>query len=471
MYIEDRYIYEKFPNGKGWYEWCEIPLNIDSPYYAPSPLINLQADEDVILSSFKATVRNEIRRCEKDDAPILNLNTNPSKIDIELLLQKYEEFAKSKGLENILEQNINHYRNYLEILAKNNCLVIATATTDNNENCRVTDALFMKKECGYSRLNVSVSNFRYQDKEIQKINSRLNKWLKYQECKFFKSSGIKYFDLGGAPKDKVEDEQINMVRDFKLSFSNNFACFYNFEILKKRSWWYNFRHNIKNSTQKSKQPRICLLFDKKVDDHAYEIVNQLAYCYCFDIKLFNNYNKNNSYDLVHIADKNIFDKDIGNIKIIKQDFRSDNIGFNPFQYFYARNRLGELQILNQSDYSTDFIANAKFEQYNNFDVYVCTKNDISLVYAMACGCFPICQISDLSKQIIRHKQNGFILENNTEDELKAAISWCNDHTNFIRRESIQIAKDIYNSHRWEIVSQRYKELYDNSINNEKSSDN
>ncbi len=84
---------------------------------------------------------------------------------------------------------------------------------------------------------------------------------------------------------------------------------------------------------------------------------------------------------------------------------------------------------------------------------------------MACGCFPICQISDLSKQIIRHKQNGFILENNTEDELKAAISWCNDHTNFIRRESIQIAKDIYNSHRWEIVSQRYKELYDNSINN------
>ena len=339
MFVEDRYIYEKFPQKYGIYEWCLYPLNEANAARVFSLLINLQAHEDVILSSFRPTVRNEIRQCEKKDEPVFILNNHPSSDDIDNLLAQYETFAKSKNLKDIAKLK-NFYKGYFELLCRNNCMIIATATNNSHE-CSVTDALFINDACEIARLNMSVSNFRNQDKDHQKINSRLNKWLKFKECQYFKNRNIKYYDLGGAPREHSDDLSVDNIREFKLSFSNIFVSFYNFTLPKPKGAWYRFRHKYlrrKRHPVGNLRPQICLLFNDTVNREVYQIVNQLSDRYRFDVRLYKDYDVKKHYDLLHLMDNKLFDKDFKGTKIVKKELDITNCGFCPLEFFYASNR-------------------------------------------------------------------------------------------------------------------------------------
>lgn len=68
---------------------------------------------------------------------------------------------------------------------------------------------------------------------------------------------------------------------------------------------------------------------------------------------------------------------------------------------------------------------------------------------MACGCFPIATDVGIATQIIRHKENGYIVKERTVEEFRKAIEWCDANIEFICARSSEIAIEMYETRRWE----------------------
>lgn len=164
-------------------------------------------------------------------------------------------------------------------------------------------------------------------------------------------------------------------------------------------------------------------------------------------------------------------------------------GYAPELFHYTAPRMGELSICmvgNLKDpvkgvedilipasegYRLDTAQTIAHEQliefYNKHDIYVVSSvheaDPLPLIESMACGCFPITSKIGIAPELIRHKENGYLVENRTVEEFKAAISWCNKNIDYIRKQAKKNADEMYEKRRWEVMAENYRHMFRDHI--------
>jgi len=98
--------------------------------------------------------------------------------------------------------------------------------------------------------------------------------------------------------------------------------------------------------------------------------------------------------------------------------------------------------------------------YNQCDIYaVCSSHEASplpLIEAMACGCFPVCTTVGVVPELVRHKDNGYIVAERSVEAFSEAFAWCSKHLQEIREKRLGIADELRSKRTWSICAQSYR---------------
>lgn len=104
--------------------------------------------------------------------------------------------------------------------------------------------------------------------------------------------------------------------------------------------------------------------------------------------------------------------------------------------------------------------------YNSIDVIAITSRHegqpLTLMEAMAAGCFPVCTDVGIVSELIEDKENGLIIKNRTPDTFRKAFKWCEENLDFIRNIG-KLNAQIIERRRWDIIVQNFKDVFDNTI--------
>lgn len=175
-------------------------------------------------------------------------------------------------------------------------------------------------------------------------------------------------------------------------------------------------------------------------------------------------------------------------KLIKPEFNNLYLcgkGYNPNKFHYLYNRTGEMKLCmvgNLKDpvkgvedllkpaaeeYSLDLANDLKHEElcsfYNNHDIYVVSSRNeadpLPLIESMACGCFPVSSYVGIAPELIRHKENGYLVKNRTVEEFKEAFEWCKENIDYIRQQGKKNAEEMYEKRRWEVMAENYRMMF------------
>jgi len=96
--------------------------------------------------------------------------------------------------------------------------------------------------------------------------------------------------------------------------------------------------------------------------------------------------------------------------------------------------------------------------YNSLDVY-CIASDaegepLTLIEAMACGCFPVCTDVGIVPELVDGGRNGLIVER-TPEAFRQAFEWCREHPEHVRDAGRANAELIRERRSWNAVGSRY----------------
>lgn len=133
----------------------------------------------------------------------------------------------------------------------------------------------------------------------------------------------------------------------------------------------------------------------------------------------------------------------------------------PYHYFYARNRNGEFtagSFKNIENYKEINIINStnlcKF--FNENDVFI-SLDEKYILESLACGCFVIACKGSTAEKLIKHKINGFIIDN--ENELDTALLWCKTNLQKLRNNALKNAMIIEEEYSYYKIADTYKKFY------------
>lgn len=164
-------------------------------------------------------------------------------------------------------------------------------------------------------------------------------------------------------------------------------------------------------------------------------------------------------------------------------------GYDPRLFSYTKERTGDMLLCSVGNLNdpvkglkdilvpscegyelkmaTDIKHDKLCDFYNDCDIYVVSSkheaNPLPLIESMACGCFPVSTRIGVAPEIIRHKENGYIVEERTIECFREALAWCADHLNEIREHSRERSEEMFNTRRWEILAENYRLMYRNHI--------
>lgn len=169
-------------------------------------------------------------------------------------------------------------------------------------------------------------------------------------------------------------------------------------------------------------------------------------------------------------------------------------GYSPQKFFYMNKRMGnavtlcmagnikdpvkgveDILIPSAKGYKLDLAHDIPHEKlcefYNSHDLYVVTsKNEadpLPLIESMACGCFPVSCKVGIAPELIRHKENGYLVEDRTPEAFREAYDWCQNNLDHVREYGKKNSEEIFLSRRWEIMIKNYREMLWNVINRQK----
>lgn len=105
--------------------------------------------------------------------------------------------------------------------------------------------------------------------------------------------------------------------------------------------------------------------------------------------------------------------------------------------------------------------------YNQVDVLaVCSRHEgepLTLIEAMAAGCFPVCTDVGIVPEVIQHKVNGYIVAERTPDAFAEAFAWCTDNLEEIRHAGRSNSSLMLHNRCWKscapIFAQVFAEVY------------
>jgi len=99
------------------------------------------------------------------------------------------------------------------------------------------------------------------------------------------------------------------------------------------------------------------------------------------------------------------------------------------------------------------------EFYNSIDILCVAStaegSPLTLLEAMACGCFPVCVDVGIVPEVVRHGENGLIVERSVA-AFRAAFQWCAANTEFIRVAGSANATAIRQQRNWDMVAPAWR---------------
>jgi 2-polyprenyl-3-methyl-5-hydroxy-6-metoxy-1,4-benzoquinol methylase len=105
--------------------------------------------------------------------------------------------------------------------------------------------------------------------------------------------------------------------------------------------------------------------------------------------------------------------------------------------------------------------------YNGIDV-LCVASTaegepLTLLEAMACGCFPVCVDVGIVPELVTHRQNGLIV-NRSVAAFRAALQWCALNLDGIREAGRQNARRMRQLRRWDQVIPHWRAAFQQALN-------
>lgn len=102
--------------------------------------------------------------------------------------------------------------------------------------------------------------------------------------------------------------------------------------------------------------------------------------------------------------------------------------------------------------------------YNKLDVIViCSRHEgepLTLLEAMAAGCFPVCTDVGIVPELIEHGVNGYIVTERSSAAFTIAFEWCAANLDKIRKAGEKNAQLIRRERNWEVCAQYFKRVFD-----------
>lgn len=170
---------------------------VSKPFY--TILNRLDISEEDIFKGFTSTVRNEVRRSERENVQFGFLD------NLEEFRSFHNNFASAKGCYLADEGLIEGY--------KDNLLITCAKL---NQKILVAHAYLCDFEAKKVRLLLS-SNVRLTEEIDLKFIGRANKYLHYKDFTYFKQQGFLVYDFGGYAYNTT-DKQRQGINVFKQAF-------------------------------------------------------------------------------------------------------------------------------------------------------------------------------------------------------------------------------------------------------------
>lgn len=85
-----------------------------------------------------------------------------------------------------------------------------------------------------------------------------------------------------------------------------------------------------------------------------------------------------------------------------------------------------------------------------------------LMEGMACGCFPVCCDVGIVPELVRHKENGYIVPERSVDAFREAFAWCDAHKELIRAKRKAISESIQ-ERKWKSCVASYAAVWDKAL--------
>lgn len=181
---------------------------IQKKYYTVNILLDKSLEE--IFNGFTSTVKNEIRRGERENIKFGFI------YDIEKFKRFYNSFAFEKEIPKLDEALFYGYKDKL-------CI---TCATYKNEILSA-HAYVVDKQAGITRLLYSSSIRLIEDVDSNFI-SRANKYLHFKDMEYFKTNGYLIYDFGGYAYNTIEIQKQG-INKFKLSFGGEVVKYFDYQ--------------------------------------------------------------------------------------------------------------------------------------------------------------------------------------------------------------------------------------------------
>jgi hypothetical protein len=162
--------------------------------------LDLTQDVETIYANFRNTVKQEIRKSEKE-----NVECNFRQDLKDEFISFYNDFARAKKIYPTSKKRIEELGDDIKM---------SYATLDGE--MLVAHSYLVDKEVGIARLYHSASR-RLDETVDRNVMGRANKLLTYKDILYFKEEGYKILDFGGYA-DNTEDKSLKGINEFKLSF-------------------------------------------------------------------------------------------------------------------------------------------------------------------------------------------------------------------------------------------------------------
>ena len=177
--------------------------------------------EEEIKQQFSKNCRYYVNRASRENISVrMYVGSEISDMHIEEFLDFFEEFWESKGSR---LSDKDKLRQELRVYRDNEALGITEAYVEGVKSVYHTHVLDEE----IVRLLHSASLFRLQEENSNNKNliGIANRYLHYEEMKFYKTIGKKIYDWGGAGL----GEDVIHITEFKKSFGGTPVTYYDFE--------------------------------------------------------------------------------------------------------------------------------------------------------------------------------------------------------------------------------------------------
>ena len=207
---------------EGIIQYREALFHTDDAENFYTLLTDLSENEEDIKANFSKGCRYEVNRAYRENVDFtIKSGAEISDSELNEFLEFFKEFWLSKDM---TPPDMEALREEMSIYRDNGYLVISHADIDKEVSVYHT----LLTDENNARLLHSASLFRLKtDSEgsTRKIIGMANRALHFEEMKYFKKNGLKYYDWGGAGK----QDDVKSITDFKESFGGNPATYYDFE--------------------------------------------------------------------------------------------------------------------------------------------------------------------------------------------------------------------------------------------------